>query len=267
VKRKVLVTGCAGYIGSHTNLELLDAGHEVLAVDNLANGHEEAIVRVRRLSNCDLNLKVGDVRDRQFLDGVFADFAPEAVIHFAGLKSVGESVEIPLEYYDVNVSGTVTLLQAMDQAGCHQLIFSSSATVYGLPVHLPLRDAHPTNPLNPYGRTKLMSEQIIEDWCAEGQARAAISLRYFNPVGAHPSGQIGEEPQGRPNNLMPIVSQVAIGRLKELLVFGDDYETRDGTGERDYIHVVDLARADAASLDYLTTMESHDVINVGTGRG
>lgn len=267
VKRRVLVTGGAGYIGSHTILELLVAGHEVLVVDNLANGHVEAIHRVKRLSNCGLKFEVGDVRDSQFLDRVFSDFAPEAVIHFAGLKAVGESVKNPLAYYDVNVSGTGALLQAMDKASCRQIIFSSSATVYGEPVYLPLDEAHPTNPLNPYGRTKLIAEQMIADWCVADQTRAAISLRYFNPVGAHASGHIGEDPSGTPNNLMPYVAQVAVGRLPTLQVFGDDYDTRDGTGERDYIHVVDLARAHAASLDYLTTAESYAVINVGTGRG
>ena len=264
---KFLVTGGAGYIGSHTILELLLAGHEVLAVDNLTNGHEEAVHRVKRLSNRQLKLEVGDVRDKQFLDRVFSDFAPDAVIHFAGLKAVGDSIVNPMAYYDVNVTGTSTLLQAMDQVGCRQIIFSSSATVYGEPVYLPLDEAHPTTPLNPYGRTKLIAEQIIADWCAANRTRAAISLRYFNPVGAHSSGQIGEEPNGIPNNLMPYLAQVAVGRLPILQIYGDDYETRDGTGERDYIHVVDLARAHVASLDYLKTAEGHDVINVGTGQG
>ena len=265
--RKVLVTGGAGYIGSHTILELLLAGHEVLAVDNLANGHEEAIHRVKRLSNRKLKLEVGDVRDRQFLDHVFSNFSPDSVIHFAGLKAVGESVDNPIAYYDVNITGTNTLLQAMDRVECSQIIFSSSATVYGEPLYLPLDEAHPTNPLNPYGRTKLMAEQIIADWCTADQTRAAISLRYFNPVGAHASGQIGEEPNGTPNNIMPYLAQVAVGKLPVLQIFGDDYETRDGTGERDYIHVVDLAHAHAASLDHLTTAKGHNVINVGTGRG
>jgi UDP-glucose 4-epimerase len=267
LKLKILVTGGAGYIGSHTILELLAAGHEVLSIDNLSNGHEEAIRRVRRLSNCPLEFEVGDVRDRQFLDRVFSNFVPDAVIHFAGLKAVGESVANPMAYYDVNVTGTSTLLQAMDHVGCRQIIFSSSATVYGEPEYLPLNEAHPTNPLNPYGRTKLMAEQIIADWCAADRTRAAVSLRYFNPVGAHVSGQIGEDPYGIPNNLMPYVAQVAIGRLPKLQIFGGDYDTRDGTGERDYIHVVDLARAHATSIDYLTTAQSHDVINIGTGRG
>ena len=265
--RKVLVTGGAGYIGSHTILQLLLAGHEVLVVDNLTNGHREAINRVQQLSNCQLKLEVGDVRDKQFLDRVFSEFAPDTVIHFAGLKAVGESVKNPMVYYDVNVTGTNTLLQAMEQVGCRQIIFSSSATVYGEPEYLPLDEAHPTNPLNPYGRTKLIAEQIITDWCAADLTRAAISLRYFNPVGAHPSGEIGEEPNGIPNNLMPYLAQVTIGRLPMLQIYGGDYETRDGTGERDYIHVMDLARAHAASLDHLKTAKGHDVINVGTGRG
>jgi len=263
---KVLVTGGAGYIGSHTILELLAAGHAVRAIDNLTNGHEEAIRRVRRLSNAPVGFELGDIRDRAFLDRMFADFAPDAVIHFAGLKAVGESVADPMAYYDVNVTGTSTLLQAMAAAGCPKVIFSSSATVYGEPEYLPLDEAHPTNPLNPYGRTKLMAEQIIADWCAADTARAAVSLRYFNPVGAHVSGQIGEDPNGTPNNLMPYIAQVATGRLPMLQVFGDDYATRDGTGERDYIHVVDLARAHVASLAYLTKAEGHDVINVGTGQ-
>lgn len=267
MKQKVLVTGGAGYIGSHTILELLLAGYEVLAVDNLTNGHEEAIRRVRRLSNCQLKIEVGDIRDKQFLDRMFVDFTPHAVIHIAGLKAVSESAENPLAYYDVNVSGTVTLLQAMDRAGCHQIIFSSSATVYGEPNYLPLDEAHPVNPLNPYGRTKMMAEQIIVDWCAADTARAAISLRYFNPVGAHASGQIGEDPSGTPDNLIPYLAQVAVGKLPSLRIFGDDYDPRDGTAERDYIHVVDLARAHESSLDYLATAEGYDVINVGTGRG
>lgn len=265
--RKILVTGGAGYIGSHTVLELLLAGNEVLVVDNLTNGHEGAINRVKRLSNCKLKLEVGDVRDAEFLDRVFSEFVPDAVVHFAGLKAVGESVENPVPYYDVNVNGTIKLLQAMGRSGCDHIIFSSSATVYGEPVYLPLDEAHPTNPVSPYGRTKLMAEQIIADWCAADPARAAISLRYFNPVGAHTSGQIGEEANGTPNNLMPYVAQVAVGRLPVLQIYGDDYATRDGTGERDYIHVVDLASAHAASLDYLKTAEGHDVINVGTGLG
>jgi UDP-glucose 4-epimerase len=267
MKRRVLVTGGAGYIGSHTILELLAAGHEVLSIDNLSNGHEEAIHRVRRLSNCPLKFEVGDVRDRQFLDRIFSNFAPDAVFHFAGLKAVAESVANPMAYYDVNVTGTSTLLQAMDHVECCQLIFSSSATVYGDPQYLPLDEAHPTNPLNPYGRTKLMAEQIIADWCTADPLRTAVSLRYFNPVGAHVSGQIGERPIGTPNNLMPYVAQVAVGSQPILQIFGDDYETRDGTGERDYIHVVDLARAHAAALEYLATAESHEAINVGTGRG
>jgi UDP-glucose 4-epimerase len=267
VKRKVLVTGGAGYIGSHTILELLAAGHEVLTIDNLINGHEEAIRRVRRLSNCQVEFEVGDVRDGKFLDRIFSYFAPEAVIHFAALKAVGESVENPLDYYDVNVGGTRTLLQAMDRAKCRQIVFSSSATVYGEPEYLLLDEAHPTNPVNPYGRTKLMAEQIIADWCAAVQGRSAISLRYFNPAGAHLSSQIGEDPSGTPNNLMPYLAQVAIGKLPTLQIFGDDYDTRDGTGERDYIHVVDLARAHVASVDYLATAKRHEVVNVGTGQG
>jgi UDP-glucose 4-epimerase len=196
------------------------AGHDVCAIDNLVNGHEEAICRVRRLSNAPVGFELGDIRDRAFLDRLFADFAPDAVIHFAGLKAVGESVADPMAYYEVNVAGTSTLLQAMAAAGCPKIIFSSSATVYGEPEYLPLDEAHPTNPLNPYGRTKLMAEQILADWCAAEPTRAAVSLRYFNPVGAHVSGQIGEDPNGPPNNLMPYIAQVATGRLTTVQVFG-----------------------------------------------
>ena len=267
MKQKILVTGGAGYIGSHTILELLGAGQEVMAVDNLANSHREAINRVSKLSNSPLKFTVGDIRNTQFLDDVFSQFAPDVVIHFAGRKSVKESFEKPLEYYDSNVSGSRSLLQAMSSANCHKIIFSSSAAVYGAPVYLPLDESHPTNPLNPYGRTKLMVEQIITDWCASDSDRSAISLRYFNPIGAHTSGLIGEAPNGKPNNLMPHIAQVAIGMAPFLRVFGDDHDTRDGTGERDYIHVVDLARAHALSLEHLASVIGHEIINAGTGTG
>ena len=264
---KILITGGAGYIGSHTLLELIKAGHKAVVVDSLINGHAEAIGRVGRLTNTDVQLVVGDIRDKPFLESVFTEFAPDAVIHFAGLKAVGESVENPLAYYDVNVSGSRVLLEVMQSHCCTKIVFSSSATVYGEPQYLPYDENHPVAPINPYGRTKLMVEQMLGDWSAARPERSAISLRYFNPVGAHPSGFIGEDPLGQPNNLMPFIAQVAIGARSELQIFGDNYETRDGTGERDYLHVVDLAKAHVLSLATLVNQVGHEVINVGTGRG
>jgi len=264
---KILITGGAGYIGSHTLVEVIRAGHQVVVVDSLVNGHAEAIGRVGRLTNTDVQLAVGDIRDKPFLESVFTEFAPDAVIHFAGLKAVGESVENPLAYYDVNVSGSRVLLEVMQSHCCTKIVFSSSATVYGEPQYLPYDENHPVAPINPYGRTKLMVEQMLEDWSAAHPERSAISLRYFNPVGAHPSGFIGEDPLGQPNNLMPFIAQVAIGARSELQIFGDNYETRDGTGERDYLHVVDLAKAHVLSLTTLVNQVGHEVINVGTGRG
>ena len=264
---KILITGGAGYIGSHTLVEVIRAGHQVVVVDSLVNGHAEAIGRVGRLTNTDVQLAVGDIRDKPFLESVFTEFAPDAVIHFAGLKAVGESVENPLAYYDVNVSGSRVLLEVMQSQCCTKIVFSSSATVYGEPQYLPYDENHPVAPINPYGRTKLMVEQMLEDWSAAHPERSAISLRYFNPVGAHPSGFIGEDPLGQPNNLMPFIAQVAIGARSELQIFGDNYETRDGTGERDYLHVVDLAKAHVLSLTALVKQVGHEVINVGTGCG
>jgi len=264
---KILITGGAGFIGSHTLVEVIRAGHQVVVVDSLVNGHAEAIGRVGRLTNTDVQLAVGDIRDKPFLESVFTEFAPDAVIHFAGLKAVGESVENPLAYYDVNVSGSRVLLEVMQSHCCTKIVFSSSATVYGEPQYLPYDENHPVAPINPYGRTKLMVEQMLEDWSAAHPERSAISLRYFNPVGAHPAGFIGEDPLGQPNNLMPFIAQVAIGARSELQIFGDNYETRDGTGERDYLHVVDLAKAHVLSLTTLVNQLGHEVINVGTGRG
>ena len=262
---RVLVTGGAGYIGSHTLLELLTEGHEAFVIDNLSNGHEEALSRVKQLANKDFRFLPGDIRDSEALDKAFAAFKPEAVIHFAGLKAVGESVEQPLTYYENNVAGSVELLKAMDAHECKKIVFSSSATVYGTPQYLPLDEAHPVAPVNPYGQTKLMVENILRDWAQDG--RGAIALRYFNPVGAHVSGRIGEDPHGIPNNLMPYIAQVAIGKREALQIFGDDYETRDGTGERDYIHVTDLARAHLAALTALDAQSGFDVFNIGTGQG
>jgi UDP-glucose 4-epimerase len=263
---RVLVTGGAGYIGSHTLLELMAQGHEVCVLDNYSNATPEVLNRVRALSNGLVHDYIGDVRDAAKLDEVMQDFQPEAVIHFAGLKAVGESQEKPLLYYDVNVSGTLALLHAMDRADCKRLIFSSSATVYGEPVYLPYDEAHPTNPTSVYGKTKLMAEQILTDWAAADPARAAVLLRYFNPVGAHASAQIGEDPKDIPNNLMPFIAQVAVGKRKALQIFGDDYDTPDGTGLRDYIHVVDLARAHVAAIAYAEQATGARPFNICTGQ-
>jgi len=264
---KVLVTGGAGYIGSHTCLELLRSGHEVSVIDSLYNGSKEALTRVQRLSNCTLEFSQCDVRDAQALDRIFDQFKPDAVIHFAGLKAVGESVAEPARYYDVNVGGTATLLGAMERAGCNNIVFSSSATVYGEPQYLPCDENHPLDPINPYGRTKLMGENLLKDWSSAKQDRHAVALRYFNPVGADASGLIGEDPNGIPNNLMPFISQVAVGRRECLQVFGDDYDTIDGTGVRDYIHVIDLAQAHIVAVEQIGTLEPFEVINIGTGEG
>jgi UDP-glucose 4-epimerase len=262
---RVLVTGGAGYIGSHTLVELLTEGHEAFVIDNLSNGHEEALSRVKQLANKDFGYVEGDIRDGGALDTAFSKFKPEAVIHFAGLKAVGESVEQPLTYYENNVAGSVALLKAMDAHACTKIVFSSSATVYGDPQYLPLDEDHPVAPVNPYGQTKLMVENILNDWAQDG--RSATALRYFNPVGAHVSGRIGEDPHDTPNNLMPYIAQVAIGKREALQIFGDDYETRDGTGERDYIHVTDLAKAHIAALASLSDADGFTVYNIGTGQG
>ncbi|WP_341367466.1 UDP-glucose 4-epimerase GalE [Yoonia sp. BS5-3] len=262
---RVLVTGGAGYIGSHTLLELMAQGHEVCVLDNYSNATPEVLTRVRALSNGAVMDFTGDVRDPEKLDEVMQGFAPDAVIHFAGLKAVGESTEKPLLYYDVNVAGTLALLNAMDRAGVKKLIFSSSATVYGDPVYLPYDEAHPTNPTSVYGQTKLMAENMLTAWTSAQPDTSAVLLRYFNPVGAHASSRIGEDPKDIPNNLMPFIAQVAVGKREALTVFGDDYDTPDGTGLRDYIHVVDLARAHVAALDYADQNTGARPFNVGTG--
>jgi UDP-glucose 4-epimerase len=262
---KILVTGGAGYIGSHTCVELLETGHEVFVVDNLCNGHETALERVRGITNCELQFMNADIRDLNVLDSIFNDFKPEAVIHFAGLKAVGESVADPLRYYDVNVGGSISLLTAMTKAECSNIVFSSSATVYGKPEYLPYDEKHPTNPVNPYGRTKLIIENIIHDWTKVDNKRTGTILRYFNPVGAHESGQIGEEPIGVPNNLLPYIAQVADGRREYLNIFGNDYDTSDGTGARDYIHVVDLALAHLSALSQ-NKMNKFEILNIGGGK-
>ena len=264
---RVLVTGGAGYIGSHTCVELLEAGHEVFVIDNLCNGHEFALQRVRDITNCKLQFMNADIRNSSALDEIFKSFKPEAVIHFAGLKAVGESVADPLLYYDVNVGGSISLLMAMSKAECNNIVFSSSATVYGKPEYLPYDEEHPTNPVNPYGRTKLIIENIINDWSKVDERRRGTILRYFNPVGAHESGQIGEEPIGVPNNLMPYIAQVASGRFEYLNIFGNGYDTVDGTGARDYIHIADLVDAHVKALENQLKLESFTVINIGSGKG
>jgi len=264
---KIFVTGGAGYIGSHTLVALLAAGHEVCVFDNFSNSSPAALARVRQLTNRDLRMVAADIRDADALIRATADFRPDAVIHFAGLKAVGESNEQPLRYYDNNVAGSVHLLAAMDAAECRRIVFSSSATVYGAAQYLPFDEQHPIAPTNPYGRTKAMVEELIGDWAVANPEASAVLLRYFNPVGAHESGRIGEDPRDIPNNLMPFVAQVAVGRRPSLAIFGDDYDTRDGTGERDYIHVVDLAAAHLAALDYSGKAQGCEAFNVGTGRG
>jgi UDP-glucose 4-epimerase len=264
---KILVTGGAGYIGSHTVVELLEAGYEVVVLDNLSNGSREALSRVERITGRPAPLVEGDLRDEALVTRMLAGHRFDAAIHFAGLKAVGESVDKPLAYYDNNVAGTVTLLRALDAAGVRRLVFSSSATVYGDPQRVPIDEDAATGPTNPYGRTKWMIEFILAD-LARADARWSIAnLRYFNPVGAHPSGQIGEDPEGVPNNLMPFVAQVAIGRRERLSVFGGDWPTPDGTGVRDYIHVVDLAQGHVAALRRLLEAPGAWTVNLGTGRG
>lgn len=265
--RRILVTGGAGYIGSHTVLELLAAGHEVVVLDSLVNASERALERVRALAGRDVPLVVGDVRDAALLADLLREHPVDAVIHFAGLKAVGESVAQPLAYYDANVSGAITLLQALQHAGVRRLVFSSSATVYGDPQSVPIREDAPTGPTNPYGRTKWMIEHILNDLAATDPSWSIGILRYFNPVGAHPSGRIGEDPQGIPNNLMPFIAQVAVGRREQLSVFGGDWPTPDGTGVRDYIHVVDLARGHVAALQRAFATPGAWTVNLGTGQG
>ena len=263
----ILVTGGAGYIGSHTVVELLNKGHNVTVADNLCNSKEESLRRVQEIAGRTVDFRKVDLLDRAALDAVFAGAQYDAVIHFAGLKAVGESVQKPLEYYHNNIGGTLVLLEAMRARGVKLLVFSSSATVYGVPESVPLREDAPLRATNPYGRTKLMIEEILRDLDAAGPGWGIALLRYFNPVGAHRSGRIGEDPNGIPNNLMPYVAQVAVGKLPRLRVFGNDYPTRDGTGVRDYIHVVDLALGHLAALDYLARKPSLITVNLGTGRG
>lgn len=264
----IFVTGGAGYIGSHTCVALLARGHEVVVVDNLCNSKASVLARIEALGGRSLAaFHCVDVRDRKALEAVLRAHPVDAVIHFAALKAVGESVREPLAYYDNNVTGTIALAAAMASAGVRRLVFSSSATVYGDPERLPITEDARTAPTNPYGRTKWMMEQVLTDLAAADAAWNIVLLRYFNPVGAHPSGEIGEDPRGIPNNLMPFVSQVAVGRRAELQVFGDDYETLDGTGVRDYIHVMDLAEGHVGAVERIATLSGVNCLNLGTGRG
>jgi UDP-glucose 4-epimerase len=262
-----LVTGGAGYIGSHTCVELLAAGWDVVVVDNLANSSAVALERVLELAPGRLTFHQVDLLDEEGLERAFAASPIDAVVHFAGLKAVGESVAEPLRYYENNVAGTVQLLKAMQRHGVRDLVFSSSCTVYGEPERVPVDESAPIGAASPYGRTKLYIEEMLRDVAASEDGWRTVLLRYFNPVGAHPSGRIGEDPQGIPNNLMPFIMQVAVGRRERLTVHGDDYPTPDGTCIRDYIHVVDLARGHLAALESLPKIEGCTAVNLGTGRG
>jgi UDP-glucose 4-epimerase len=263
----ILVTGGAGYIGSHTCIELLQAGHDIVVVDNLSNSSAEAIRRVQAIAGREFPFHLADVCDQDALRAVFRQHTIDAVIHFAGLKAVGESMAIPLAYYHNNLDSTLSLCAVMREFAVNALVFSSSATVYGLPDRVPVTEDMPLSATNPYGWTKFMIEQILRDVAAAEPDWSVMLLRYFNPVGAHASGQIGEDPTGTPNNLMPFITQVAIGRREKLHVFGDDYPTPDGTGVRDYIHVVDLAAGHVRAIDYCLDHNGVEAVNLGTGRG
>ncbi len=263
----ILVTGGAGYIGSHTCVELLNAGYEVVVVDNLCNSSEESLKRVEEITGKLLKFYRADLLCREAMEEIFEKEQIDSVIHFAGLKAVGESVEKPLEYYYNNVTGTLVLCDVMRNHGVKDIVFSSSATVYGNPHTVPIREDFPLSVTNPYGRTKLMLEEILQDLHVADPEWNVILLRYFNPIGAHKSGRIGENPKGIPNNLMPYITQVAIGKLSRLGVFGNDYDTPDGTGVRDYIHVVDLARGHVKAIGKLKSKEGVSIYNLGTGNG
>ncbi len=263
----ILVTGGAGFIGSHTCVALLEAGHDVIVLDNLCNSDSTVVKRVARICGREPMFIEGDIRDSALLNRLFDEHRVDAVMHFAGLKAVGESVQMPLAYYENNVSGTLNLLKAMGRAGVRTLVFSSSATVYGNPASVPITEDFPRSTTNPYGATKLIIEDILADLYASEPGWCVARLRYFNPVGAHQSALIGENPRGVPNNLMPFIVQTAAGLRDELTVFGDDYDTPDGTGVRDYIHVTDLANGHVAALDYLQRKAGMLTVNLGTGRG
>ena len=264
----ILVTGGLGYIGSHTVLELLADGHNVVIIDNLSNAKIEVLDKLKFLSGKDIKFYLGDILDKEILRKIYKENHIDLVIHFAGLKAVGESVKVPLKYYDNNISGTVSLLEVMQENNCKNIIFSSSATVYGMQKEFPIKETAPLNePTNPYGKTKLFIEYILKDVYNADKSWNIILLRYFNPIGAHSSGLIGEEPNGIPNNLMPYITQVAFGKREILSVFGNDYDTKDGTGVRDYIHVVDLAKGHALACHRIEQNKGLDIYNLGTGIG
>lgn len=263
----ILVTGGAGYIGSHTCIELLLAGHDVIVVDSLVNSSKESLVQVQEITGKWIRFYEFDLLNKQDLELVFQQNKIEAVIHFAGLKAVGESVDLPLKYYHNNITGTLALCELMKQYKVKNLVFSSSATVYGEPNRVPIAESDPLKTTNPYGRTKLMIEEILRDVCSSDPEWSVALLRYFNPIGAHPSGRIGEDPNGVPNNLMPYITQVAIGKLDQLQIYGHDYPTHDGTGVRDYIHVVDLAKGHMKALTKVTASKGINAYNLGTGQG
>ena len=261
----ILLTGGTGYIGSHTAVALVEAGHQVVIYDNLCNSSKSVVENLAKVLRKEISFIEGDIRDTKLLDKTLKQFSVDAVIHFAGLKAVGESVAMPLNYYENNVQGTLSLLRAMSELNVKNIVFSSSATVYGDPQYLPIDESHPLAPTNPYGRTKLQIEQILEDLAFADSAWRVINLRYFNPAGAHHSGLLGENPQDIPNNLMPYIAQVATGQLPQLSVFGDDYSTKDGTGVRDFIHVVDLAEGHLAALSYISRSTGFETFNLDTG--
>jgi UDP-glucose 4-epimerase len=263
----ILVTGGAGYIGSHTCVELLEADHNIIVVDNLSNSRDESLNRVRKITGKSVEFHKVDLLDREALNAIFKSHSIDAVIHFAGLKAVGESVSIPLKYYHNNITGTLTLCEIMEENEVRNMVFSSSATVYGDPHKVPITEEFPLSATNPYGRTKLIIEEILQDLYTSNNNWNVVLLRYFNPVGAHTSGLIGEDPNGIPNNLLPYISQVAIGKLAKLSVFGNDYHTKDGTGVRDYIHVVDLAKGHVKALDRMLSKSGVSIYNLGTGQG
>lgn len=263
----ILITGGAGYIGSHTCIELLNAGYDIVVVDNFSNSKPEVLNRIQEITGKEFKFYEVDILDREGLEKVFSENDIEAVIHFAGLKAVGESVEIPLKYYHNNITGTIILCEVMQKYGVKKIVFSSSATVYGNPKSVPITEDFPLSATNPYGRTKLMIEEILRDVYISDNDWSIALLRYFNPIGAHESGKIGEDPNGIPNNLMPYITQVAVGKREKLNVFGNDYDTHDGTGVRDYIHVVDLAKGHLKALEKIMSTKGIDAYNLGTGVG
>lgn len=263
----ILITGGTGYIGSHTCVELLNAGYELIVVDNFSNSKIESLNRVKEITGKDIKFYEADLLDRNALENLFSSNSVEAVIHFAGLKAVGESVSIPLRYYHNNITGTLILCEVMEKYNVKKLVFSSSATVYGMPEGVPISEDFPLSATNPYGKTKLMIEEILRDLYVSDNSWSIVLLRYFNPIGAHESGRIGEDPNGIPNNLMPFITQVAVGKLDKLRIFGNDYPTSDGTGVRDYIHVVDLAQGHLKALEIVQKDSGVEAYNLGTGTG